>query len=105
MKQRNILTDIPDELSDEVFEILEQNSNVRIERIVSKGHASPATGWYDQKQNEWVIVLQGNATISFEDGTAVSLRTGDYVHIKAHKKHKVTRTSSDPVTVWLAIHY
>ena len=47
--------------------------NVRIERIVSRGHASPPNFWYDQPQAEWVIVLAGSAAIAFE-GEASPMR-------------------------------
>ena len=101
----NIFDAIPDNLSDEVFEILAENKNVKIERIISKGHSSPDTGWYDQEQNEWVIVLKGEAIISFEDDTSVTLTAGDYLNINAHQKHKVKWTAPDIETIWLAVHY
>jgi cupin 2 domain-containing protein len=34
----------------------------------------------------------------------VVLRAGDHVTIAANQPHWVTRTSSDPPTVWLAVH-
>ena len=105
MVRGNILADIPSDLSQEVFEVLARSDSVRIERIVSSGHTSPETGWYDQSDNEWVIVLRGDAEIEFESGSIVHLEEGEYVNIPAHEKHRVTRTSSNPETVWLAIHY
>ena len=33
----------------------------KIERIVSRGHASPEDFWYDQEENEWVMVVKGTA--------------------------------------------
>ena len=50
---------IPESLPGEIFESLINTSGVRVERIISKGHTSPETGWYEQAQNEWVMVLQG----------------------------------------------
>ncbi|MCP4411974.1 MAG: cupin domain-containing protein, partial [Gammaproteobacteria bacterium] len=88
-----------------VFELLAQNNGVRIERIISKGQKSPDTGWYDQDESEWVMVLRGAAAISFESGTVLNLTEGDYVQIEPHEKHKVTNTSTNPETIWLAIHY
>ncbi|MFY9326410.1 MAG: cupin, partial [Georgfuchsia sp.] len=58
----------------EVFEELLRADNVRIERIVSKGHTSPEQGWYDQIENEWVIVLEGSGKVLFEDGSCVLLK-------------------------------
>ncbi|NQY65238.1 MAG: cupin domain-containing protein [Alteromonadaceae bacterium] len=101
----NIFNAIPDDLSDEVFENIVKNKNIKIERIISKGHSSPDTGWYDQEQNEWVIILKGEAILSFDNKPPVTLKKGDYVTIKAHQKHKVSWTAPDIETIWLAVHY
>ena len=105
MKTVNIYKQIPENLGEEVFEVLEQSRAVKIERIISKGHKSPDTGWYDQEQNEWVLVLKGNASICFENETVIELNVGDYINIPAHRKHRVISTSAITETVWLAIHY
>jgi cupin 2 domain-containing protein len=101
----NIFDDIPANLDKEVIESLVDSENVRIERIISKGHTSPDTGWYDQDRNEWVVVLKGAAVLSFSDKSTVSLKAGDHINIPAHEKHKVTWTDPDTETIWLAIHY
>lgn len=101
----NVFDSLPHDLSGEVFEILAENENVKTERIISKGHSSPDTGWYGQDKNEFVIVIKGNARISFEDGRSTSLNAGDYLNIKAYKKHRVSWTDQDTETIWLAIHY
>jgi cupin 2 domain-containing protein len=101
----NIFDDIPANLHKEVIESLVDSENVRIERIISKGHTSPDTGWYDQDRNEWVVVLKGAAVLSFSDKSSVSLKAGDHIKIPAHEKHKVTWTDPDTETIWLAIHY
>ena len=72
MESENIFESIPKNLDQEVFELLVQSENVKIERIISKGHTSPETGWHDQEKNEWVIVLKGEAIISFEHGKEVN---------------------------------
>jgi cupin 2 domain-containing protein len=105
LESGNLYKQIPDNLDEEIFQLLVQGENVRIERIISNGHTSPATGWYDQTQNEWVLVLKGSASISFENGRVVDLREGDYLNILSHQKHKVIRTSASTETIWLAIHY
>lgn len=89
----------------EVFEVLAQNDNIRIERIISKGHVSPDEGWYDQIENEWIIVLQGSGTICFDTGFEATLEKGDYINIPSRSKHKVSWTDPDAVTIWLAIFY
>ena len=101
----NIFEAIPVDLRDEKCEALVETGRVRIERIVSKGHRSPETGWYDQEQNEWVMVLKGAAILAFEDEASVTLEAGDFVAIPAHKKHKVDWTAPDVETIWLAVHY
>lgn len=102
---KNIFSSLPDKLNDELFEELLRHKNVKIERIVSQGHASPKNGWYDQQENEWVIILEGSGSILFESGEEVHLKKGDYFNIPAHVRHKVTRTNSDSITIWLAVHY
>jgi cupin 2 domain-containing protein len=101
----NIFSSLPDNLENESFEELLRHKNIKIERITSQGHTSPETGWYDQKENEWVIVLEGSGSILFASGEEVNLKKGDYLNIPAHTKHKVTRTDPDCLTIWLAIHY
>jgi len=102
---KNIFSAIPKDLDVEVLEQLVKSENITIERIISKGHKSPETGWYNQNQNEWVIVLQGKAIISFEEESAITLESGDYVNIKPHQKHKVIWTDPSIETIWLAVFY
>lgn len=101
----NIFDAIPENIDTEIFELLAKSETTRIERIISKGHKSPDSGWYDQEKNEWVLVLRGEAILLFEDGTSVNLKAGDYINIPAHKKHKVEWTDPEIETVWLAVHY
>ncbi|MBT4329498.1 MAG: cupin domain-containing protein [Gammaproteobacteria bacterium] len=101
----NLLTTIPDEVEQELFDELIHSDNVRIERIVSKGQSSPESGWYDQDEQEWVVVLQGGGVIQFEDGDEVKLSSGDYINIPAHRRHRVAWTAPDCVTIWLAVFY
>ncbi len=105
MKIKNIFESIPENLDEEVFELLAQSEKVKIERIISKGHSSPTSGWYNQDQNEWVVVLKGEAVISFENGEEVELKAGSHINIPAHTKHKVKWTHPEVETVWLAVHY
>ncbi len=45
----NLFADLSADLSEELVEVLAENKHVRIERIVSTGHASPDGFWYDQE--------------------------------------------------------
>lgn len=97
---------LPADLPTELIETLVESENVRIERIVSRGHASPNGFWYDQPQAEWVLVLAGEALLRFEDCSGpIRLKPGDFLNIPAHVRHRVEWTMSDQPTVWLAIHY
>lgn len=101
----NLLENIPNELPEEVFEALLCSNNVKLERILSFGHTSPKEGWYDQDDNEWVLILKGHGVIEFDDGRVVRLESGDYLNIDAHEKHKVIETCPEEVTIWLAVFY
>ena len=108
MKTENIFqyeTGLLNPESPELMTALIESGAVSIERIVSKGHTSPVSGWYDQAKNEWVMVLKGEAVITFEDGREIRLLEGAYVNIPAHCKHRVSWTAPDIETIWLAVHY
>lgn len=105
MDKRNLFNDMPVNVSEEMSQTLAKSENVRIERIISKGQASPENFWYDQQQNEWVIVLKGSAAIRFENGNIVDLHAGDFVNIPAHQRHRVEWTDSNSETIWLAVFY
>jgi len=79
-----------------------ENSSVKIARIASHHHSSPQGFWYDQADDEWVIVLRGSATLEFEGGEFIEMNTGDYLEIPRHVKHRVARTGEE--TIWLAVH-
>jgi len=99
----NLFQDIPLDLTEEQLETITSGRSVRIERIVSNGHATPEDEWYDQDQNEWVLILKGRGDIEFEDGRSIRLRKGDHCLISPHERHRVTHT--DPHTLWLAVHF
>ncbi len=100
----NIFNDLPPLLPNELFQSLFSNTRVRIERILSKGHCTPAGDWYDQPHTEWILLLQGEAILEFTERPPQHLRTGDYLCLPPHLKHRVRWTPSQQVTIWLAIH-
>jgi cupin 2 domain-containing protein len=104
VESRNLFSDLPRSLHDELTEVLAGNQHVRIVRIVSHGHTSPEGFWYDQVEGEWVIVLKGAARLQFEDGM-IEMKPGDHILIPAHQKHRVEWTSPDEPTIWLAVFY
>ena len=102
----NLFADLPRHLPEEMVTTLLEAANVRIEQIVSHGHASPEGFWFDQDRHEWVVVLMGGARLRFEGHEQpVEMRPGDFVNIPAHKKHRVEWTTPDEPTIWLAVHY
>ena len=84
--------------------VIHAAKDLRIERIVSRGHASPDGFWYDQESSEWVLLVAGAARLRFEGEEPLHLKPGDYVHIPAHRRHRVEWTDPDAATIWLAIH-
>jgi cupin 2 domain-containing protein len=108
MKTPNIfhLNKIPTPLDSEIIDTLfNTHNNIKIQRIISAGQTSPPNFWYDQPTSEWVILLQGNATIEFENNEIEKLEAGNYLFIPSHRRHRVTYTSSAPPCIWLAIHF
>jgi cupin 2 domain-containing protein len=92
--------------SEEILETIIQTHKFKIERIISRGQATTEGEWYDQDKNEWVLVLKGNAGLLFESNNeTVVMKTGDYINIPAHQKHRVEWTEPEEETIWLAIHY
>ena len=99
-----IFEHIPTGRDAEDFTALCASGGVRFERIVSTGQASPPGFWYDQDEDEFVLLLAGAARLRFEgDDQDFDLRPGTWVHIPAHRRHRVAWTQADPPTVWLAV--
>lgn len=90
--------------NEEVFDELIRTPDILLERIISSGQASPEGEWYDQEQDEWVILLQGEAILEFEGQTELVIHRGDYLCIPAHARHRVKYTSREPECLWLALH-
>jgi cupin 2 domain-containing protein len=106
----NLFSNISCDAAEELVEQLAGNRHVRIERLVSSGHASPPDFWYDQAEREWVVVLQGEARLEFqEDGSTpnriVEMKPGDWVNIPPRRKHRVEWTLPNQSTVWLAVFF
>ncbi|WP_309401071.1 cupin domain-containing protein [Cerasicoccus maritimus] len=104
---KNLLADLPTSLSEELMEDLVCADGVRIERIVSTGQCSAPDDWYDQDENEWVLLLAGAARLEIEweggQRRMVDLQSGDHCYLPAHRRHRVEWTNSEEVTVWLAV--
>jgi len=102
---QNLFSSLPQHGSDEIITQLLSAPNVRIERIVSTGQASPPGFWWDQDWPEWLVLLTGSAGLQFEGEAQVrELKPGDYLHIPAHARHRLDWTDQEQPTVWLAVH-
>eukprot|EP01041_Mallomonas_annulata_P006146 gene6146-12451_t len=88
----NIFSDVQPGLlltEENISPILTSSSGLRIFRIISTGQTTSRDDWYDQDDNEWVLLIQGNATLLFENG----------------EENIVLSISENPPAVWLAIHH
>ncbi|MDY0234153.1 MAG: cupin domain-containing protein, partial [Sulfurimonas sp.] len=104
MEKSNIFSNIPTNLDDELFEDIINKESFKLQRIISQGHTTPEDEWYDQDEDEWVMLVSGEAVLSFFDNEDVHLKAGDYINIRAHKKHRVSWTKPDAKTIWLALY-
>lgn len=89
----------------EIFQPLAETDHALVERIISKGQKTPDGQWLEQDRNEWVVLLQGEAGLCFENENDRKLIAGDYVLIPKNTRHKVTFTSTEPACIWLAFHF
>ena len=102
----NLFAALPERLDLEQITALLASENLRIERIVSTGQASPPGFWYDQAWAEWVLLVAGSAGLLFEgEAEPRVLQAGDYLLIPAHQRHRVAWTDVDHPTLWLAVHF
>lgn len=99
----NLFSLIDTDMLEEKTDVLYCNQSARIERIISSGQVSPEEFWYDQDEDEWVVVLQGEGHIQYEDCSVVVLRKGDWVLLPARKRHRVSYTSQTPPCIWLCV--
>lgn len=102
---QNLFADLPARLPEELFQTLMQKPGLRIERILSHGHASPEGFWYDQDTHEWVLLASGAARLQFEGEDPFEMNAGSFINIPAHQRHRVAWTDPTQPTIWLAIHY
>lgn len=105
MNVNNLLHKVKKDIPKEIFETILSSNNIKIERIISKGHTTPKGEWYNQDENEFVLVIKGDAELLFENDERIIMKEGDYIIIPAHKKHRVEKTNLRQETIWLVIFY
>ena len=92
---------LPSIKEDEIINILKENENVRIERIISTGQVSD---WMIQENKEYVLLIQGIAIIEFND-KKVEMKAGDTLFIEKLERHRVSYTSENPCCIWFCVHF
>lgn len=102
LKAHSLFPEIASTAGEEIFTSLFEKAGVKIERIDSFGQASPEGFWYDQPQDEWVLLVKGAAVLEIADQPPLTLKAGDHVLIPAHLRHRVASTSAD--ALWLVVH-
>ena len=102
--KKNLFRGLPDVTRSEVFETIIEREGFTLERIVSRGQATPEGQWLRQEQDEWVMLAAGGARLKFEPGGELTMEPGDHVFIPAGTRHRVEWTKQDGHTVWLALH-
>ena len=100
----NLLRDLPSAQQEEVFESLLTRPGLKLERIVSQGQITPEGAWYDQEEDEWVLLLSGSARLAIEGEGEKDLAPGDALLLPAHCRHRVSWTDPLRPTIWLALH-
>jgi cupin 2 domain-containing protein len=101
----NLFSNIPEVFSEEIFNTIFEDNNLKIERIISLGNCTSKDQWLEQDRDEWVLLIQGNARLLFKESSLMlELKKGDHVLIKANTKHRVEWTDPRQKTVWVAVH-
>lgn len=92
---------LPEIEEEEIVDILKENEDVKIERIISTGQVSD---WMVQEKREYVLLIQGNAVIEFNDKT-VEMKSGDTLFIEKRERHRVAYTGENPYCIWFCVHF
>lgn len=99
MRTGNLFADAASPGEGERFETLLAHKNLVIERIVSSASITPVE--YVQPQDEWVVLLRGEALIEVA-GDAIALQAGDHLFLPAGTPHTVRHAAEG--ALWLAVH-
>ena len=95
----NLYEDALPPATGERFDTLLSHQGLVIERIVSTSKIESQE--YVQEQDEWVVLLTGEATLDVA-GSKLVLKAGDYLFLAARTPHTVLQVSDG--ALWLAVH-
>ena len=99
MSLRNVFADSSPPSAGERLDVLLTHKNLVVERIVSSANISPNR--YVQSQDEWVVLVRGNAELEVA-GKLVVLTCGDHLFLPSGTAHIVKSASEG--AMWLAVH-
>jgi cupin 2 domain-containing protein len=99
MQIGNLFANSSPPLEGERFETLLAHKNIVVERIQSSSRI--ASSEYVQSQDEWVVLLQGEAILEVA-GKKIELKSGDYLFLPSKTPHTLLSVSEG--ALWLAIH-
>jgi cupin 2 domain-containing protein len=105
IKNQNIFETELEKPKEELFETILNNKNFKLERIITNGQTTPPGEWYNQENDEWVVLLKGSAMLLFEDEKFIILNQGDHILIPKHCKHRVQWVDPNQECIWLALHF
>ncbi len=102
----DLLSAVPDASNAELLETIINLDGICLERIISKGQATPAGYWYDQPWHEWVLLAAGEALLLIEGETEPRrLCQGQWIMLPARCRHRVEWTLPEQNTIWLAVNW
>lgn len=99
MRTGNLFKDAAPPPEGERCDTLLNHRNLVVERIVTSAAFTPRE--YVQVQDEWVVLIQGEATLQVA-GESVALKAGDHLFLAAGVPHTLERASEG--AMWLAVH-
>ncbi len=82
----------------EVFSTLVSTPRLRVESI--RSDLKKPGEWYDQDEDEWVLLCEGEAELEIE-GETLSLKRGDHLLIPRRTPHRVLSTSRG--ALWIGV--
>ena len=100
---RNLFAQTASTSGEEMIQSLLDGKSFRLESIHSYGQPTPEGFWYDQADEEWVLLVRGSARLEFEGEGMLHLNSGDYLLIPVHCRHRVSEVSHD--AIWMALHH
>jgi len=95
----NFFDDVEPPKSGEIFQILHENRDILIEKIISSDKQQGKL--YNQNHDEWIILLEGEALLELGDEKKF-LKKGDFLFIAKNTPHRVLQTKNG--TLWLCVH-